>query len=213
MKYFNGKPCAVKGIEIKVGQVWRTRGGELATIHAFDADATFFPWHVKFRGSSLGMTYDGLDHEGEKNAPDLMRPITLSPGWVAVEKIGVRPEGLNDEDKIIIERVDGHVVDVDWYTVEHCSWDIYGEPGLEIESYKIREVIVAEPKVYSVRDVAEAIHAVTGVPRLPDFEAKITQLNQHLKKVTSPEYTEARDNLEKAKLALAVAQFAFDSFK
>lgn len=76
-----------------------------------------------------------------------------------------------------------------------------------------------EPKTYSVRDVAEAIHAVSGVPKPPDYEAKITQINAHLKKVTDPKYKVAQESLvlaveahTKATEALIQAQNVLNSF-
>ena len=50
--------AGVNGIEIKVGQVWRTRGGALATVESFD-DHPDYPVNIKVRGDSASCGRNG----------------------------------------------------------------------------------------------------------------------------------------------------------
>ena len=50
--------AGVNGIEIKVGQVWRTRGGALATVESFD-DRPDYPVNIKVEGDSASCGRNG----------------------------------------------------------------------------------------------------------------------------------------------------------
>ena len=50
--------AGVNGIEIKVGQVWRTRGGALATVESFD-DHPGYPVNIKVGGDSASCGRNG----------------------------------------------------------------------------------------------------------------------------------------------------------
>lgn len=50
--------AGVNGIEIKVGQVWRTRGGTLATVESFD-DRPDYPVNIKVEGDSASCGRNG----------------------------------------------------------------------------------------------------------------------------------------------------------
>ena len=50
--------AGVNGVEIKVGQVWRTRGGELATVESFD-DHQDYPVNIKVEGGSASCGRNG----------------------------------------------------------------------------------------------------------------------------------------------------------
>ena len=50
--------AGVNGVEIKVGQVWRTRGGALATVVSFD-DHPDYPVNIKVRGDSASCGLNG----------------------------------------------------------------------------------------------------------------------------------------------------------
>ena len=50
--------AGVNGVEIKVGQVWRTRCGELATVESFD-DHPAYPVNIKVEGDSASCGRNG----------------------------------------------------------------------------------------------------------------------------------------------------------
>ena len=50
--------AGVNGVEIKVGQVWRTRGGALATVESFD-DHPDYPVNIKVEGDSASCGRNG----------------------------------------------------------------------------------------------------------------------------------------------------------
>ena len=50
--------AGVNGVEIKVGQVWRTRGGALATVESFD-DHPAYPVNIKVEGDSASCGRNG----------------------------------------------------------------------------------------------------------------------------------------------------------
>ena len=50
--------AGVNGVEIKVGQVWRTRGGALAKVESFD-DHPDYPVHIKVEGDSASCGRNG----------------------------------------------------------------------------------------------------------------------------------------------------------
>ena len=50
--------AGVNGFEIKVGQVWRTRGGALATVESFD-DHPDYPVNIKVEGDSASCGRNG----------------------------------------------------------------------------------------------------------------------------------------------------------
>ena len=50
--------AGVNGVEIKVGQVWRTRGGKLATVESFD-DHPDYPVNIKVEGDSASCGRNG----------------------------------------------------------------------------------------------------------------------------------------------------------
>ena len=50
--------AGVNGVEIKVGQVWRTRGGALATVESFD-DHPDYPVNIEVEGGSVSCGRNG----------------------------------------------------------------------------------------------------------------------------------------------------------
>ena len=60
--------AGVNGIEIEVGQVWRTRGGALATVESFD-DHPDYPVNIKVEGDSASCGRNGRCW-GDINAED-----------------------------------------------------------------------------------------------------------------------------------------------
>ena len=60
--------AGVNGVEIKVGQVWRTRGGALATVESFD-DHPDYPVNIKVEGDSASCGRNGRLW-GDINAED-----------------------------------------------------------------------------------------------------------------------------------------------
>jgi hypothetical protein len=84
----------------------------------------------------------------------------------------------------------------------HQSWDVDGQCGCS--DYNINHIIpkpkaLPEPAVYSVRQVADAIHAVTGTPPQPEYEERIVLLNKHLAKVNDPDWKKYQELKEKFK--------------
>lgn len=71
----------------------------------------------------------------------------------------------------------------------HMNWDNY-DGEADSYGYNINKIIpkMKELAVYSVRQVAEAIHEVTGVPKSDDFEYRVNQIDKHLAKVNDPDW-------------------------
>lgn len=59
---------AVNGVEIKVGQVWKTRGGYTSEIIGHDATATLYPWETDLNW----LTSEGCDSLSTRNDLDLV---------------------------------------------------------------------------------------------------------------------------------------------
>lgn len=72
---------AVNGIEIKVGQVWRTRDDELASVSA--SGGRIYPWRAKYIGNAASWTIDdsGARTPGEDDPLDLVELIKDESGF------------------------------------------------------------------------------------------------------------------------------------
>jgi len=75
--------AGVNGIEIKVGQVWRTRGGEMVTVSVRDGNDTSYPWCVLTEGGDeMWVTNSGRDYESLNRDDDLIelvKDVTTQP--------------------------------------------------------------------------------------------------------------------------------------
>lgn len=71
---------AINGIELQVGQVWRTRGGWEAEVFRTDGD-DFYPWDVRSEGrDDWSVRGDGRGYEEDgPSVDDLITPIS-GPG-------------------------------------------------------------------------------------------------------------------------------------
>ena len=72
---------AVNGIEIKAGQVWRTRDDELASVSASGNE--IYPWRAKYIGNAASWTVDdsGARTTGEDDPLDLVELVKDENGF------------------------------------------------------------------------------------------------------------------------------------
>ena len=130
--------AGVNGVEIKVGQVWRTRGGALATVESFD-DHPDYPVNIKVEGDSASCGRNGrcwgdigAEHTNDDD-DDLIELVKDENGFTIwrggeqpADTIGKRVEYRYEDDAGACEPAD------------HLRWEHAGSSG-DIHAYKVVE--------------------------------------------------------------------------
>ena len=88
--------AGVNGIEIKVGQVWRTRGGALATVESFD-DHPNYPVNIQIDGCGASCGRNGRvwgDIDAECSGDDLIELVKDENGNAQTDSVTLAEETL-----------------------------------------------------------------------------------------------------------------------
>lgn len=74
--------AGVNGVEIKVGQVWRTRGGEQATVKEHDTNDSSYPWRISAAdGDEIWVTNSGRNYQSVESNVDLIELVKDENGF------------------------------------------------------------------------------------------------------------------------------------
>ena len=74
--------AGVNGVEITVGQVWRTRGGEVVTVSEHYTCDTAYPWlTISADGNKIWLTNSGRDYESVNSPVDLIELVKDENGF------------------------------------------------------------------------------------------------------------------------------------
>ena len=88
--------AGVNGVEIKVGQVWRTRGGEVVTVSVHDTNDTSYPWCARNAdGDEIWLTNSGRDHESLNRPYDLLELVKDENGNTHADSATLAEETLS----------------------------------------------------------------------------------------------------------------------
>lgn len=93
--------AGVNGIEIKVGQVWRTRGGEMVTVSLRDGNDTSYPWCVLTEGGDeMWVTNSGRDYESLDRVVDLIELVKDENGFT-IWRGGEQPAETHGQEAVM----------------------------------------------------------------------------------------------------------------
>lgn len=185
---------AVNGIELAVGQKWKTRCGQEVEIVGYDDEtATSYIWDLSDRSY---VTDEGRqwDNEDETDSGDLITLIQDEHGftpWNGGEC--PVPDHIEIEAKLRCGDLENEVAE--WF-----NWSVSGGRG-DIVAYRVvkqkegkpkqmKEITVetaTEPKEepkYTVKEVFDAITAETAFTPFPSVE----QVQKHLARLSDPDY-------------------------
>ena len=150
--------AGVNGVEIKVGQVWRTRGGEVVTVFVRDRNDTSYPWGARNAdGDEIWLTNSGRDYESVNRPFDLIELVKDENGFT-IWRGGTQPVPLN----ILVEyRLSDGTVGTD--PAGELCWEHEDCPG-DIVAYKV----VSESTTPQPADSATPQPADSATPQPAD---------------------------------------------
>ena len=74
--------AGVNGVEIKVGQVWRTRGGEVVTVDLHDSADSAYPWRTTTGDwGEIWVTNSGREYPSRESSDDLIELVKDEKGF------------------------------------------------------------------------------------------------------------------------------------
>lgn len=182
---------AVNGVEIKVGQKWKTRGGEIVEIVSNDNDY-HYPWNLSSGESVNNEGYIWDDYAFDSG--DLITLVQDEQGftpWGGGECPG--PDHIEIEAKLRCGDVEQEVAEwFDW-SVEGVSGDIVAyrvikqedKPKQKKESNMEKTIETTEEPKYTVEQVFKAINKATD-----DLVAftNVSKVKAYLAKTQDPDY-------------------------
>ena len=135
--------AGVNGVEIKVGQVWRTRGGGVVTVVEHDSADSSYPWRtIAVDQDAIWVTNSGREYLSRESNNDLIELVkdeeTLSaPGWTSdgktVEYRYKRGHGRADiyAHKVVEEAAQADSATLAEETLSALGWTFDGQAWVE----------------------------------------------------------------------------------
>lgn len=165
---------AVNGIEIEVGQVWRTRGGDLARVEAA-RDSTLWPWLMRSGTHSYSVDHTGFQGNPEsETARDLIElvPATkphpfadlikeVPPAGYIDPRIDLLDEQATNERHAAMLEASANEIQVggDHYkTAEIQPWDYIVANGIGFLAGNVIKYVTRFDKKNGVEDLKKARH-------------------------------------------------------
>lgn len=149
--------AGVNGVEIKVGQVWRTRSGEVVTVFVRDHNDTSYPWCARNAdGDEIWLTNSGRDYESQNRPDDLIELVKDENGFT-IWRGGERPVPVGTHIAVRHRCGDIHVEPAGEYRSTH--WDHDNAAG-DIVAYKVVEQATAQQPADSATLAEETLSAL-----------------------------------------------------
>lgn len=149
--------AGVNGIEIKVGQVWRTRGGALATVESFD-DHPDYPVNIKLGGNSAscgrnGRCWGDIGAEHTSDDDDDLIELVKDENGFTIWRGGKCPVS---GDTLVEYRLRSRTVSTDQAKI--LDWSYYEESDeADIVAYKVVEQAVTPDSATLAEETLSAL--------------------------------------------------------